>query len=207
MEGRPDRPVGCARHPARLRAALERELGDRAGLGVEPAEAITGELAEPHVARAVGRDPVRAPAGLVLGEGARTRVEPADPVAGLHGEPDDPLLVEDERVGVAARGRLVLDDLTGPRIELADRAIPVARVPDAARAIDEQAVRPGAEWQVPPGERLRTGVEPGDLVAEHHRDIDVSVGPPRRIARELGRGHLPLPDPPPDPWPRPPPRP
>src|SRR5205809_3918666 len=192
IEGHPERTVGRDRHPARLRAALERELGDRAGLGVEPAEALAGELAEPHVARAVVRGSVRAPAGLVLGEGARTRVEPADPVAGLHGEPDDSLLVEDQRVGVAARGRPVLDDLTGPRIELADRAVPVAGVPDAARAIDEQAVGPGAGGQGPLGERLRAGVEPGDLVAEPHRDIDVAVGPGRRIARELGRGHLPL---------------
>src|SRR2546427_1721931 len=37
-----------------------------------------------------------------LGEGARARVEPADPVARLHGEPEDPQLVDDERVGVAA---------------------------------------------------------------------------------------------------------
>jgi hypothetical protein len=54
------------------------------------------------VARAVERDPVRAAARLVLGERARARIEPADPVAGLDGEPEDALLVENERVGVAA---------------------------------------------------------------------------------------------------------
>src|SRR2546422_8341407 len=64
-----------------------------AGLGVEPAEAIAGELAEPHVARAVERDPVRAPAGFVLGEGARPRVEPADPRS------------EERRVGKECRSR------------------------------------------------------------------------------------------------------
>src|SRR5439155_1719868 len=76
----------------------------------------------------------------VLRDFSTRAIEPAD-VTGLAGKPDRACVVDDQRVRAAARGRLVLPDLAGCRIELADGAVAVARVPDLALLVDQQSVR------------------------------------------------------------------
>src|SRR4029077_6028597 len=113
-------------------------------------------------------------------------------VARLAGEPDVAGAVEHDRVRVAAGGRTGLDDLAGGRVEVADHALGVAGVTDLAGGIDEETVRARALGKVPLVELLRFGVEAGDAVGEHHRDVDVAVGAGSRGGRGSGRRSRPL---------------
>ena len=97
-------------------------------------------------------------------------------------------------MGAAAAGwRRVLGHLAAGGVEPPDGAIAVARVPDDALPIHQQAVGPRALGQFPFLEGLGPGVEAGDAVPMHHGNVDVAVGPWRWIAGELGRRHAPLP--------------
>src|SRR5258706_12579769 len=75
-----------------------------------------------------------------------------------------------------ARGRPVLPHLAGRGIELADGAVAVARVPDLALPVDDEAVRMRAGGKIPFVEFVRLRIETRDAVALHHRDVDIAVG-------------------------------
>src|SRR6266849_9514963 len=126
----------------------------------------------------------------------RLRVEPPHQVGILHREPQDPALIEDQRVGILGLGvrHPVLGDRTRLRVELADEGPGVARVPDVAVLVLDQAMRPGVrrlEGIFLEAASLR--IEPAEHVVHLARVPERSV--PRRqgiVRPRPGRGHLPF---------------
>src|SRR4029079_15111271 len=72
------------------------------------------------------------------------RSESPNHISALHGEPENPVLIEDRGMRITRRWirHEMFDDLAGFRIELSDRCLEVSRVPDVALFIGGQAVRP-----------------------------------------------------------------
>src|SRR3990170_3897292 len=80
------------------------------------------------------------------------------------------------------------------RIEPADGAVAVSRVPDMAARVHEQAVRLRPLREIPLCEGLRAGVEARNLIPGHHRDVNVAVRSRSGVTREAGCGHRPFRD-------------
>ena len=123
------------------------------------------------------------------------RVQAADHVAVLQGEPEPAVLIEDRRMGVPGRrvGHGMDGDLLRFHIELADGAVLVAGVPDIAGGIEGDAVGHGAGRQ---GELFHLAgrrVEAADQVAPLAGPPEGAVGRLNGIAGPLAEGRdLPL---------------
>ena len=129
---------------------------------------------------------------------AGLRIEPADHVGALHGEPQHAAPVEDRRVRIARGrvGQLVVGEAAGARIEPADVAGEIAGEPDVAVLVGDQPVRP---------RRRDVGVIFGDLPAariepaEHIGHVAGVPDRPVRIGERImrprsWRWHHPFPD-------------
>src|SRR5207249_1622096 len=134
------------------------------GLRVDDPHLVGVHAAHPDVAALVERKAVGAARHAVLRDFSTRAIEPAD-VTGLAGKPDRACVVDHQSVRAPSRGRPVLPDLAGCRIELADGAVAVARVPDLALLVDDEAVRMRAGRKIPFVELLRLRVEARDAVA------------------------------------------
>ncbi len=94
------------------------------------------------------------------------------------------------RVGVR---HSIFRDLSRLRIELADRSSAVARVPDVAERIVDDAVRIRSGLELPFGHFTGCGIETADEMAVHAGPPDHAVRRHERIARALAqRRHGPL---------------
>ena len=118
---------------------------------------------------------------------APRRIETADHVAQLTREPRNALPVEDERVWIVRLrvGHLVDGDLTGLRIEIAERTVLVARVADIAPGIDLDGVRHRVGRQRIFLHLASGGIDTADQRAELPGPPDQAVGGLRRIAGAL----------------------
>ena len=135
----------------RLAAFGSAYLVDRHRLGIDAGQLVGAELAEPRDVARTDHHAVRVrPRRRRLHQPdlAGLRIEPADHVGTLHGEPQHAAPVEDRRVRIArGSGRAaVVGELAGPRIELADVAGEVAGEPDVAVLVGDQAVRAGRRY-------------------------------------------------------------
>ena len=158
-------------------------------LRIETADLVRAELVEERNVLRVERDAVGCRTARERDERnlSRSRIERPDEAAALHGEDDESASRKHEAVRIAGfRIRhLVLGDFAGLRFDLADEARRVARVPDVAVGIFEQAVRAGV------GRRQRIlleasgrRIEPPDGVRQLGGVPGGSVTGSRRIVRE-----------------------
>ena len=193
-----DAVLGDVEAPHRCPRERQLDLGERHGRRVDLDQAGAAVAREPGHAVGVDLDAVRLRARGRQRDQldvAGRRVEAAHHVAVLQGEPHDPLLVEDRRMRVL-RGRvrhLVDGGLAGRGIDLADRAVLVARVPGHALGIELHRVRHRARRQRVFLHLAGCRIEPPDQIAELPGPPDGSVGGLDRITRPLAeRRHLPL---------------
>ena len=155
---------------------------DRHRLGIDAGQLVGAELAEPRDVARADHHAVRVrPRRRRLHQPdlAGLRIEPADHVGALHGEPQHAAPVEHRRVRIArARvGQRIVGELAGLRIELADVAGEVAGEPDVAVLVGDEAVRPG---------RRCVGMIFGDLPAariEPAEHVGHVAGVPDRAVR------------------------
>ena len=112
-----------------------------------------------------------------------------DRVAALRREPDVAVLVEHERVRIAHHpiGHRILLDAAVLRIEPADVARQIARVPYEARLVDDQVVRAAALRQIVALELPRRGYEVGEIVAGLAAEPDAVRG---RIEIRIARTRI-----------------
>ena len=121
---------------------------------------------------------------------AGRRVQPADHVAELQGEEQDALAVEHRRVRVlrVGVGHLEFGDLARLRVELADGAVLVARVPDVAGVIEHHRVRHGVRRQRIFLHLAGLRVDAADQVGPLPGPPDAAVRRLHRVARALAEG-------------------
>ncbi len=171
---------------------------DRHCLRIDPGDAVAAVAGDPRHALRIQLDAVglrlRPRHGHQLDIAGR-RVQPAQHVAVLQREPERAVAVEDRRVRVLRRrvGHLVDGHLAGLRIELADRAVAVAGVPDVAGRIEGHRMRQRLRRQRIFLHLAGSGVDPPNQVAELPGPPDRAVRRLDRIARALAqRRHLPF---------------
>src|SRR5881296_1545529 len=129
----------------------QRVLGDLHGLWIDTADLAGGEQIEERNPLRVHLDPVWHRArtrGFLQRHVACFRIELADEVAALDGEPERSVLRKNRRVRIARRriGHLEFRNVSGFGIELRNGSGRVCRVPDVAVPIRDKAV-----WAVTSG--------------------------------------------------------
>ena len=161
-----------------LHQAVAAVAGDpRAALGVDL------DAVGPRVRRRHGHEP----------DLAGRRVEPAHHVALLQGEPEDAVGSKTAVCGSFAAGSGILYSVTSPvsGIELADRAVLVARVPDVAGAIEGHGVRHGARRAADIPSSRRSRDRSGRSGCPTARPTRSSRPPPRPDRASAGRASAP----------------